>query len=346
MSAYFLTSFFRSMTILQHYPLRMLNTFGIDVTTERFVDIHSLPELEEALRLPGEKLFLGGGSNILFTANYSGTVIKISLRGITIEREDDNHVYIRAAAGEEWHSLVRYCVERNLGGVENLSLIPGTVGAAPIQNIGAYGTELKDVVVSVEGLYTDTGTPFILANAECTFGYRTSIFKQQLRHRVVLTSVLLRLDKQPHINLSYPALAQAVAHLPARSLTVREISDAVCRVRRSKLPDPADIGNAGSFFKNPEVPVEVFEQLKRDYPQLPSYPTQPGFVKLPAGWLIEQCGWKGKRTDNAGTYPLQALVLVNYGGASGSDILALARSIQRDVQERFGVTIEPEVNIL
>jgi UDP-N-acetylmuramate dehydrogenase len=334
------------MTILQHYPLRALNTFGIDVTTEYFIDIHSLPELREALRLPGEKLFLGGGSNILFTGNYNGTVIKVSLRGIDIEREDEQYVYMRVAAGEQWHSLVRYCVERNLGGVENLSLIPGTVGAAPIQNIGAYGTELKDVLVSVEGLYIETGSPFVLSNEECRFGYRTSIFKQDLRHRVVITSVLLRLSKEPCINLSYPALAQAVAHLPAHSLTVRDISDAVCSVRRSKLPDPADVGNAGSFFKNPEVPREVFERIKVDYPQLPSYPTQPGFVKLPAGWLIEQCGWKGRKIGNAGTYPLQALVLVNYGGASGSDVLAVAHAIQHDVQERFGITIEPEVNIL
>lgn len=334
------------MIIQQHYPLRTLNTFGIDVTTERFVDVHSLPELREILRLPGEKFFLGGGSNILFTANYTGTIVKISLKGIEIEREDEQYVYVRAAAGEEWHSFVRYCVERNLGGIENLSLIPGTVGAAPIQNIGAYGTELKDVVISVEGLHTDTGEYFSLTNEECSFGYRTSIFKQELRHRVVLTSVLLRLHKQPHINLSYPALAQAVAHLASDQLTIREVSDAVCRVRRSKLPDPANLGNAGSFFKNPEVPQELCERLKTEYPQLPSYPTRPGFVKLPAGWLIEQCGWKGRRIGQAGTYSLQALVIVNYGGASGNDILAVAHAIQQDVQERFGVAIEPEVNIL
>lgn len=334
------------MTIQQHYPLRTLNTFGIDVTAEHFADVYSLPELRETLHLPGEKLFLGGGSNILFTANYTGTVVKIGLRGIEIEREDEQYVYIRVAAGEEWHSFVRYCVERNFGGVENLSLIPGTVGAAPIQNIGAYGTELKDVVISVEGLYTSTGEQFVLTNEECRFGYRTSIFKQELRHRVVLTSVLLRLHKQPHLNLSYPALAQAVAHLTSDHLTVREVSDAICRVRLSKLPDPANLGNAGSFFKNPEVPQKLFERLKTEYPQLPSYPTRSGFVKLPAGWLIEQCGWKGRRIGQAGTYSLQALVIVNYGGASGNDILAVAHAIQQDVQERFGVTIEPEVNIL
>lgn len=334
------------MTIQQHYPLQTLNTFGIDVTAEQFVDVHSLLELREALHLPGEKLFLGGGSNILFTANYTGTIVKIGLKGIEIEREDEHYVYIRAAAGEEWHSFVRYCVERNLGGVENLSLIPGTVGAAPIQNIGAYGTELKDVVVRVEGLYTDTGEQFALTNEECKFGYRTSIFKQELRHRVVLTSVLLRLHKHPRINLSYPALAQAVAHLESENLTVREVSDAVCKVRRSKLPDPANLGNAGSFFKNPEVTQELYERLKTEFPQLPSYPTRPGFVKLPAGWLIEQCGWKGRRIGQAGAYSLQALVIVNYGGASGNDILTVAHAIQQDVQERFGVAIEPEVNIL
>lgn len=332
------------MTIQQHVSLRPFNTFGIDVTAARFVDVRSVADLRAALHLPGDKLFLGGGSNILFTGDYPGTVVRIGLKGIAVEREDEHSVYIRAAAGEEWHSFVRYCVEQNYGGVENLSLIPGTVGAAPIQNIGAYGTELKDVLVSVEGLYTNTGDTFTLTNDECRFGYRMSIFKQELRNRVAITSVLVRLDKSPRLNLSYPALAQAVEHYA--DLTVRDVSDAVCRVRRSKLPDPAEVGNAGSFFKNPEVPEETVARLQAEYPDMPSYPTQPGMAKIPAGWLIEQCGWKGRRLGNAGSYPRQALVLVNYGGASGRDVLDVARAIQHDVHERFGVHLEPEVNIL
>lgn len=334
------------MIVHTHYPLRELTTFGIDVEAGHFAEVRTHDDLRQALQLPGEKLFLGGGSNILFTRDYPGTVVGIGLRGVEIEREDDDFVYVRAAAGENWHTFVRYAVERNWGGVENLSLIPGTVGAAPIQNIGAYGTEIKDVLHEVELMHTSDGTVETMSSEECRFGYRSSVFKRDLRNRVVITSIVVRLAKHPKPNLSYPALAQAVAHLSAHELTVRDISEAVCAVRRSKLPDPADIGNAGSFFKNPEISQDMAAQLREQHATMPMYPTETGLVKIAAGWLIEQCGWKGRRIGNAGTYPKQALVIVNYGGATGSEVLAVARAIQADVREKFGIDLEPEVNIL
>ncbi len=334
------------MKVHTHYPLIHLTTFGVDVCARHFAEVHTHDELRTALELPGEKLFLGGGSNILFTRDYSGTVIKINLRGVDTEREDDDSVYIRVAAGENWHTFVRYAVERNLGGVENLSLIPGTVGAAPIQNIGAYGTEIRDVLEEVEFMHSDDGSLAAMSTAECSFGYRTSVFKRELRHRVVITSILVRLAKRPQLNLSYPALAQAVAHVPTGQLTVRDVSEAVCDVRRSKLPDPAALGNAGSFFKNPEIPHDIARQLQQEHPTMPVYQAKAGCAKIPAGWLIEQCGWKGRRIGRAGTYPKQALVIVNYGDASGGEILAVAQAVQADVRERFGIDLEPEVNIL
>ncbi len=339
---------FRNGRMIVHtqYLLKHLTTFGVDAEAQHFAEVVTHDELRTALHLPGEKLFIGGGSNILFTRHYPGTVVKIGLQGMRIEREDDSFAYVRVAAGENWHAFVQYAVERDLGGIENLSLIPGTVGAAPIQNIGAYGTEIRDVLEEVEYMHTGDGTVAVLNNEECGFGYRTSVFKRELRGRVVITSILVRLAKHPRPNLSYPALAQVVAHIPAHQLTVRDVSEAVCAVRRSKLPDPAEIGNAGSFFKNPEVPHDVVLQLQQNYPAMPVYPTRAGFAKIPAGWLIEQCGWKGRRMGNAGTYPKQALVIVNYGGASGTEILAVAQAVQADVRERFGIDLEPEVNIL
>lgn len=334
------------MILHTHYSLAALTTFGVEAKARAFVEVVSLGELREALHLSGELLFLGGGSNILFTRDYPGTVVRIALRGVQVEREDSEFFYVRAAAGENWHRFVQTAVENGWGGVENLSLIPGTVGAAPIQNIGAYGTEIRDIVEEVEYMNTADGGVATLSNADCGFGYRTSIFKRELKHRIVITSVLMRLAKQPRINLSYPALAQAVAHIPSGELTVRNISEAVCAVRRSKLPDPADIGNAGSFFKNPEVSSGFAAQLQQEYPAMPAYSTAGGLVKIPAGWLIEQCGWKGRRVGNAGTYPKQALVLVNYGGASGREVLAVAQAVQADVRTKFGIDLEPEVNIL
>lgn len=334
------------MMIHTWFSLRDLTTFGVDAKARQFIEVHTREDLREAIRLPGEKLFLGGGSNVLFTGDYDGTVVKIGLRGIDVEREDEDSVELRVAAGENWHDFVMYTVDRDLGGVENLSLIPGTVGAAPMQNIGAYGTEMKDVLVEVQAMSADTGDVMTLSNAGCAFGYRTSIFKRELRNKAVITSVLVRLSKHPTPNLSYPALAQALADRRPEDLTVRDISDAVCAVRRSKLPDPAELGNAGSFFKNPEVEPEIAERILEAYPAAPSYPAPGGLVKIPAGWLIEQCGWKGRRVGNVGTYPKQALVLVNYGGAHGDEILAVARAIQADVRATFGISLEPEVNVV
>lgn len=334
----------RHMTIHTAYPLATLHTFGLDVQAAHFIEVHSVEELQQVLRLPGNLLFLGGGSNILFTGDYDGTVIKLALRGVRIEEENDDKVLLRIAAGETWHDIVLYCVERDWWGIENLSLIPGTAGAAPIQNIGAYGTELKDVLVSVEGVDRQTGALIQKSNAECHFGYRTSVFKEELRNRVVITSILLQLAKKPRPNLSYPALAQAVPN--HQSIAIRDICNAVCAIRRSKLPDPAVYGNAGSFFKNPEILPEQADALRERYPAIPSFPIPTGRIKIPAGWLIEQCGWKGKRIGNAGTYPQQALVLVNYGNATGNELLTVAQTIQRDVLERFGIELQPEVNIL
>lgn len=332
------------MTIHTAYPLATLHTFGLNVQADQFVEVHSVEELQQALHLPGDLLLLGGGSNILFTQNYNGTVVKIALRGITVEEENENDVLLRVAAGEVWHDVVLYCVQRGWWGVENLALIPGTAGAAPIQNIGAYGTELKDVLVRVEGVDRQTGKCIQKENAECHFGYRTSVFKEELRNRVVITSLVLRLQKKPRPNLSYPALAQALQNHDG--VAIGDICDAVCAIRRSKLPDPTAWGNAGSFFKNPEVETEHAHALRERYPTMPAFPTPMGYVKIPAGWLIEQCGWKGKRIGNAGTYPQQALVLVNYGNATGSELLAVAHAIQRDVLKRFGIELQPEVNIV
>lgn len=332
------------MTIQHSHPLSHLHTFGLAVHAATFVEVHSIEELQQAVRLQGDILFLGGGSNILFTSDYEGTVVKISLRGIRVEEETDDHVVLRVAAGELWHDVVLHCVERGWWGIENLALIPGTAGAAPIQNIGAYGTEIKDVLVCVEGIDRQTGTPVQKSNAECRFGYRTSVFKEELRNRMVITSLVLRLYKQPRPNLSYPALTQALSN--RESVGIRDICDAVCAIRRSKLPDPAVWGNAGSFFKNPEISPEQATALQQRYPAMPTFPTATERVKIPAGWLIEQCGWKGKRIGNAGTYPHQALVLVNYGNATGSELLAVAQAIQGDVHSRFGIELQPEVNIV
>lgn len=333
------------MTIQTHFPLKTYNTFGIDVLADSFAEVHSVKELQQALAMAETPLILGSGSNILFTKDYAGMVIRIAIKGIQMLQENEHSVYLEVGAGENWHALVMYCVERNLGGVENLSLIPGTVGAAPVQNIGAYGVELKDVLMSVTGLDLHSHTMRTLTNEECTFGYRSSIFKRELRNRFVITSVILRLQKHPVLHLTYPALAQELkAH--TSPLTIRDVSNAVCRVRRSKLPDPAELGNAGSFFKNPTIPQEQFLRLREQFPTMPSFPAASGTVKIPAGWLIEQCKWKGKRLGATGTYPLQALVIVNYGSATGSDILALAQEIQASVRERFDIVLEPEVNIV
>lgn len=340
------------LKIQSNVSLKPYNTFGIDATARHFATIDSEDDLKQLLQdemyRPLDKLILGGGSNLLLTRDFDGLVIKNNISGIETLREDELHVFLRVGAGVNWHQLVMYCVERNLAGLENLSLIPGTVGAAPMQNIGAYGVELEQVFVDLSAIHIETGEERTFTHAECRFGYRESIFKHEAKGQFVITRVTFRLDKQPTFHTAYGAIQETLADMGVSDdkLTIRAISDAVIHIRRSKLPDPAEIGNAGSFFKNPEIPKEQFDRLKAQNPAMPGYPTGETTVKVPAGWLIEQCGWKGKRVGEAGVHARQALVLVNYGDATGEEIRALARNVQESVEARFGIRLSPEVNFI
>lgn len=338
------------MHIQKNFPLKSLNTFGIEATAAYFTQFSSVEELQQLLQEPmvqqQPKLILGGGSNILFTKDFEGVVLKNNIKGITVSPLDAEHSLVEAGGGEVWHELVQFCIRENLAGIENLSLIPGTVGAAPLQNIGAYGVELKDVFHSLEAVDLETGAVVYFNHEECGFGYRESIFKNAVKGRFAVTHVTLKLRHQPVFNTSYGAIKTTLEQMQVNELSIQAISEAVCAIRRSKLPDPAKIGNAGSFFKNPEIPLERFETLKQRYPDMPGYPVSGFSVKVPAGWLIEQCGWKGKQLGNHGVHKDQALVLVNYGGAKGEEVKNLALEIIASVQERFGITLQPEVNIL
>jgi UDP-N-acetylmuramate dehydrogenase len=336
------------MDILKDHSLKSLNTFGIDVKAKLFGEAKSIEDLKTYInQFPTEPLLLlGGGSNILFTKNFDGLVIKNSIQGIKVVNEDTDSVYLQAGAGVVWHEMVLYAIKNNYGGIENLSLIPGTVGAAPIQNIGAYGVELKDTFHSLEALEIKTGVDRKFTNEECEFGYRDSIFKRNKKGKFIITSVTLKLSKNPSFNTTYGAIQDTLKEMGVTKLSVKAISEAVCKIRRSKLPDPAVIGNAGSFFKNPEIPIKQFEELKALYPSLPSYNTTPGMVKIPSGWLNEQAGWKGKVVGETGVHKMQALVLVNYGNAKGLEIKKLSEEIQKSVKEKFGIELETEVNII
>jgi UDP-N-acetylmuramate dehydrogenase len=350
------------MEILSDFPLFRFNTFGIEASAKEYMEVKNEGELHQLVRdrKLGSKqlLFLGGGSNILFTGDYNGTVIKISTSGKEIISEDEETIVLKVAAGEDWDSLVEYCVNQGWAGLENLSGIPGQVGSSPIQNIGAYGTELKDQFESLEGVNLCTGETFVYDAERCQFGYRDSIFKRALKGRVVISSVVFRLNKKPGYNLSYQALKQKLESVSGDRITLQKVRDAVLEIRSSKLPDPKIIGNAGSFFKNPVVKAKQLEELKDRFPGIVSYPVsltpftpQPtggevSSYKLAAGWLIEQCGWKGYRSGDAGVHKDQALVLVNHGRATGMEILELAGKIQRSVKERFGVMLEREVNVV
>ena len=342
------------MKIESDVSLKSYNTLGIEANAHYFTEISSVEELQELLQQESwqqtPKLILGGGSNLLFTSHFDGLVMKMDIRGIDVIEENEDFVWIRAGAGENWHELVMYCVEHGWGGVENLSLIPGTVGAAPMQNIGAYGVEIKDVFESLEAVEISTGSRRQFTGEECRFGYRESVFKNTCKGQYIITSVVFRLSKKPVINTAYGAIeATLTERLGAAALqkaSIRDVSEAVMHIRRSKLPDPALIGNAGSFFKNPIVGRAIFEEIQQTYPTVPGYPISDQEVKLPAGWLIEQAGWKGKRFGSVGVHDQQALVLVNHGGASGEAVKKLAYDIQASVQEKFGVAIEPEVNMV
>lgn len=339
------------ITAKENVDLFPYNTFGIHAKARYLVTVKSLEEAVEVFRSDlfrqNRVMILGGGSNILLTGDFDGLVIKNELRGITTVLEDDQRLELKVGSGENWHSLVMYCVERDLGGIENLSLIPGTVGAAPMQNIGAYGVEIKDVIQSVEALDIRTGTIKQFTRKECAFGYRESIFKQHLKDQYFISSVTLSLTKKDHrFNTSYGAIGEVLAERNINDVTIRAVSDAVIEIRKKKLPDPAVIGNAGSFFKNPSVDRATFEVLRTNYPAVPSFPGEHNLIKIPAAWLIEQCGWKGKTFDNIGVHKHQALVLVNYGRGEGKNIWRLAKDIQSSVKERFDILLQPEVNVI
>jgi UDP-N-acetylmuramate dehydrogenase len=337
------------MEILRDYDLTKLNTFGVPARAKFFVEVAKELDFKGLFDTPefknNEKFFLGGGSNTLFTRNFDGIVILNKLKGIGIVEENDEHAILRAMSGEIWHDLVEFAVARGLWGVENLSLIPGTVGAAPMQNIGAYGAELKNVLFSVEAFNIETGEKKIFSKEECELGYRDSVFKNSLKGKYFITAVTLKLSKKENKNLNYKIL---VDHLVKNNIQVREpkdISDAVAEIRRSKLPDPKVIGNAGSFFKNVFVPKEKLEELLQTYPDMP-YFEEGGVMKIPAGWLVEMCGWKGKSLGKVGVHDRQALVLVNHGGAEGAEVQNLAEKIINDVYEKFRLKLTPEVNLL
>lgn len=339
-----------AMTVEHDADLAPHTTFRVPARARalaRFGSVDTLRQLLGAPELtPLPRLLLGGGSNVLFTRDWPGLVLLNELPGVAVVQEDDDHVWLKAGAGVLWHELVMHTVERGWGGLENLSLIPGKVGAAPMQNIGAYGVELKDSFAALEALKMDDGSVVTFRTDDCRFGYRESFFKREGRDRFVILNVTFRLRKHPELSTGYGAIREVLAERGIAAPTVRDISDAVVHIRRSKLPDPAVLGNAGSFFKNPVVPVEIVENIKRTHPNVPNYPGEPGTAKVPAGWLIEQAGWKGYREGAFGVHDKQALVLVNLGGAKGGDIHRLSGRIIADIQQKFGIELEREVNIL
>jgi UDP-N-acetylmuramate dehydrogenase len=338
------------MNIQRDVSLKGLNTFGIDAKASYFGEFHSVAELQNLIANPDfqkmEKLILGGGSNLLFTRDFEGLVLRNRVMGREILEQNDEFAYVRAGAGETWHDFVLFCIDNGFGGLENLSLIPGTVGAAPMQNIGAYGVEIKDTFAYLEALHINDGKIQTFDKEACRFGYRESVFKKELKAQFIITSVVFRLNKKPQFNTSYGAIKTTLDEMGIKDLSIKAISDAVCHIRRSKLPNPAEIGNAGSFFKNPEIPERQYEALKVKFPEIPSYKTSPGMVKVPAGWLNEQCGWKGKVLGQTGVHKNQALVLVNYGNASGAEVKKLSEDIRASVKEKFGIELEVEVNII
>jgi len=339
------------VTLQEQASLRHLNSFGIDVRARYFAEVTTKGELQSLIATPvfknHRRLVLGGGSNILFTRDFDGLVIHNRLLGTRVIEETDAEVVVEVSSGEPWHTFVMHCIDQGWGGIENLSLIPGTTGAAPIQNIGAYGVEIKSVLEWVDTIDLATGSSRRLSNDDCQFGYRDSIFKHSLREFIFISSITLRLTRKNHrLDTRYGAITEVLEQRKIKSPTIRDIRDAVIFIRRSKLPDPAVIGNAGSFFKNPTVPIAKADSLRERYPKMPIYPADNQTVKIPAGWLIEQTGWKGKKVGNAGVHEHQALVLVNFGGASGQEILSLSEKILASVSEKFGINLMTEVNIV
>ena len=337
------------MQILKNISLKPYNTFNINVKAAHFVSLTNINDLKYILKLKEypNKLILGGGSNMLLTKDIDGLVIHVNLKGIDILSEDDDFVYVKAYAGENWHQFVLWCLNNNFGGIENLSLIPGNVGTAPIQNIGAYGVELKDIFQSCEAIELNSNKLHTFTKNDCDFGYRNSIFKQQAKGKFVITSVIFKLTKHHHkLNINYGTIASQLDAMKITNPTIQDISKAVITIRESKLPNPKEIGNSGSFFKNPVISKKHFNALVENFQDIPSYPLNNDEVKVPAGWLIEKAGFKGKRFGDYGVHKKQALVLVNYGNAKGDDILNLSKLIQKTVKQLFNISIEAEVNIL
>jgi UDP-N-acetylmuramate dehydrogenase len=336
------------INIKENISLRNYNTFGFDAKARYFCEVQNVDELKGAISSPLAQtlLVLGGGSNVLLLEDFPGLVVRMNIKGIKVIEENDDSVIVHAGAGEIWHDLVLFTIENGWGGLENMSLIPGTVGAAPMQNIGAYGAEVKDTFVQLEALRKQDLQVVTFDNIQCKFGYRESFFKQEGKDQYVILGVSFKLKKNPSVNTSYGAIKDTLNEWGISSPTVKDVSNAVIHIRRSKLPDPAQIGNSGSFFKNPEIPKKQFEELQKTYPNLPSYPINPEIVKVPAGWLIEQAGWKGKKIGHVGVHDKQALVLVHFGGGTGREIASLASDIQASVYEKFGIKINPEVNFI
>ena len=337
------------MEITENYSLKKMNTFGVNVEARYFTEIKNEDDIKELLNngefAKGERLFLGGGSNILFTKNYNGLIAKIAIKGNRVIEEDEKEVLVESSAGEKWNDFVTYCVEKGFYGVENLSLIPGTVGAAPIQNIGAYGVELKDVFESLEGIFADSGERKSFQKKECQFDYRDSIFKKKDKKNFLITKVVFRLKKERKFNFNYRAFQSYLKPGDKNKLTLREVSELVKKIRRDKLPNPQKYGNAGSFFKNPEVDAAKINELQERFTDLVHFKVEEDKYKISAGWLIEKCGFRGKNIGKVGTYKKQALVIINFGDATGEEIKNFSESIQKAVFNKFCVSLTPEVNI-
>jgi len=339
------------MNIQENISLKSFNTFGLDTVARYFASFTTTDELatliSSKIAQNNELLVLGGGSNILLTNDFDGLVLKNDISEKTIVKETEDHVWIRVGGGENWHQFVLHALENNWGGIENLSLIPGTVGAAPMQNIGAYGVEIKNVFDHLEAMKIDDQTVEIFDNESCQFGYRESIFKTSHKHQYIITHVVFKLTKTQHqFNTSYGDIQKILSDKNIDSPTIKDISEAVTKIRQSKLPDPAEIGNAGSFFKNPSIDKIDFEGLRAEFPTIPGYDQPNNMVKVPAGWLIEQCGWKGYEKNSIGVHKKQALVLVNYGAGSGSDLKKLSEKVKKSVADKFGIELTTEVNII
>jgi UDP-N-acetylmuramate dehydrogenase len=333
------------MPAQKNISLLPYNSFHLDVNASEYAVIKSVEELQKILDQQEPKLILGGGSNLLLTRNVDGLVLKIDISGIDEVKEDNAHIFVRAGAGENWHGFVQYTMDRNWGGLENLSLIPGNVGATPIQNIGAYGVELKDVFYELEAYDRKEKKVYSFGVNDCLFAYRDSIFKSAEKGRYIILNVTFVLHKNPVLSTHYGAIREEMKKMGVQTPTIQDVSRAVIKIRQSKLPDPAVIGNAGSFFKNPVVDQTKFVSLSEKYPEMPAYPHEDQSVKLAAGWLIEQCGWRGYRKADAGVHNNQALVLVNYGKATGKEIFELSEKIVVSVHKKFGITLEREVNV-